>query len=296
MAGDPTAMSVQDVFERADVPSGPAPWLKKGAYGFAYWTLFLLVLEPGNAMRAERAGHALALHHEAVRITAAATLGTLVMPILLFLTRRLPLWGARRWQHALVHIGTSTAMASGLIATSCFFAAWMFEGTLWPTRTALHDQLVGNWLLLTYAILALTGVLQFAAALQRPKERSDRAQSRRRTHIPVKARGSVQLVDLASVDWIETQGNYLALHVGANSHLVRDTVSRIETELDTSRFVRVHRRAIVAVDRIASVQRLSKGDARVILKSGHEIRGSRRYRKALWDKWVSHTPPHSGLD
>jgi hypothetical protein len=285
-------MSAQHVFERSWVAPSLPPWLKKGAYGFAYWLVFLLVLEPGNAMRAARAGHALGLHHEVTRITAAAILGTLVTPVLWFLTRRFPLWGARRWQHTLVHIGTSVAMAFALVAVSCFLSVWVFAGRLWPTRTAIHDQLVGNWLLLTYAILALTGILQFAAALQRPQERSGGVQPRRRTHIPVRTRGGVELIELASVDWIESQGNYLALHVGAISHLVRDTVSRVETQLDTSRFVRVHRRAIVAVDRIASVQRLAKGDARVILKSGNEVRASRRYRNALWDQWVSHSPRH----
>jgi DNA-binding LytR/AlgR family response regulator len=280
-------MSTQDVLDRADVSPRFPPWLKKGGYGFAYWVLFLLVLEPGNAMRAARAGHALALHHEVARITAAAILGTLVTPVLLFLTGRFPLWGARRWQYALVHTGTSAAMAFGLIAVSCFVAVWTFDGKLWPTLAAVHDQLVGNWLLLTYALLALTGLLHFTAAVPRPQVPSGGVQSRPRTHIPVRTRGSVELIELANVDWIEAQGNYLALHVGARSHLVRDTVTRIETELDASRFVRIHRRAIVAVDRIASVQRLAKGDARVILHSGSEIRASRRYRQALWDQWSS---------
>lgn len=285
-------MSAQQVFKRSLVAPSLPPWLRKGAGGFAYWLVFLLVLEPGNALRAARAGHALALHHEVTRIVAAAILGTLATPVLLLLTRRFPLRGARRWPHALVHIGSSAAIAFGLIVLSCFLSVWMFDGDLWPTRTALHDTLVGNWLLLTYAILTLTAVLQFAAALQRPQERASSAQSGHRRHIPVRTRSGVELIELASVDWIETQGNYLALHVGANSHLVRDTVARIETELDTSRFIRVHRRAIVAVDRIASVQRLAKGDARVILKSGSEIRASRRYRKALWDQWAGHTPRH----
>jgi hydrogenase maturation factor len=283
-------MHEEDVVKSTGVPPIIPPFLRKGMFGFAYWAVFLLVLEPGNAMRAARAGHVLALDHEAARIMAAATLGTLVMPVLLLLARRFPLWSTHRWQYALVHVGSSAAMSFGLISLSCVLAAWLFDGQLWPTRAALHEQLVGNWLLLTYALLAFTCVLHLAAAVQRPGERSARAQSRRRQCIPVKARGRVQLVDLASVDWIETQGNYVALHVGVNSHLVRDTIARIETELDTSQFVRVHRRAIVAIDRIAAVRRLPKGDARVTLAGGHEIRASRRYRKALWEKWVSHSP------
>jgi two-component system LytT family response regulator len=111
----------------------------------------------------------------------------------------------------------------------------------------------------------------------------------RRTHISVKTRGCVRLIALSSVDWIEAQGNYLALHVGNSSHLVRETAANFETHLDMSGFIRIHRGATVAVDRIASVQRLGKGDAQVTLTTGQEIRASRRYREALWGKWVGHS-------
>jgi hypothetical protein len=263
--------------------------LKTTAYGFAYWVVFLLVLEPGNALRAARAGHALALQNEAARIAVAATLGTLVMPLSLFLARRFPLRGSRWRQHLLVHLGASAAMAFGLIAASCVLAAWFVDGQLWPTLAVLRDTLVGNWLLLTYAMLAFTGVLHAVAALQRTSERSAAVQVQRRTHIPVNSRGRVQLIALSNIDWIETQGNYLALHVGVSSHLVRETATKFVAQLDMSGFVRIHRGAIIAVDRIACVQRLAKGDAQVTLTTGQQIRASRRYRQALWDAWITHS-------
>jgi hypothetical protein len=263
--------------------------LKTTAYGFAYWLVFLLVLEPGNALRAARAGHLLGLQNEAARIAVAATLGTLVMPLSLFLARRFPLRGIRWRQHLLVHLGGSAAMAFGLIAASCVLAAWFLDGQLWPTMATLRDKLMGNWLLVTYAMLAFTGVLHVVAALQRAGERADTAQPQRRTHIPVNTRGRLQLVALANIDWIETQGNYLALHVGLSSHLIRETAEKFAAQLDMSRFVRIHRGAIIAIDRIASVQRLAKGDAQVTLTTGQQIRASRRYRQALRDKWISHS-------
>jgi two-component system LytT family response regulator len=281
-----TALNV----DRTDLWFTLRPLVKTTAYGFAYWAAFLLVLEPENAMRAARAGHPLTLQPEAVRIAVAATLGTLVMPILLFLTRRFALGGTRRWRHVFIHLGASAAMAFGLIAVSCVLAAWFLAGQYWPTMAALRDQLVGNWLLLTYALLALTGVLHVVAAFQPIVERSGTAQPRHRTHISVKTRGGVKLIALSSVDWIEAQGNYLALHVGVSSHLVRETAAKFEAQLDMSGFVRIHRSAIIAVDRIASVQRLGKGDAQVTLTTGQAIRASRRYREALWAKWVGLSP------
>jgi two-component system, LytTR family, response regulator len=218
------------------------------------------------------------------------TLGTLVMPLSLFLARRFPLRGIRWRQHLLVHLGSSAAIAFGLITASCVLAAWLLDGQLWPTMAALHDKLVGNWLLLTYAMLAFTGLLHFVTALQRTDERSATAQPQRRMHIPVTTRGRVQLIALSKIDWIETQGNYLALHVGLSSHLVRETAAKFVAQVDMSGFVRIHRGAIIAVDRIASVQRLAKGDAQVTLTTGQQIRASRRYRQVLWDRWVSHSP------
>jgi hypothetical protein len=265
------------------------PALKTSAYGFAYWVVFLLVLEPGNALRAAQAGHALALQNEAARIAVAATLGTLVMPLALFLARRYALRGIRWRQHLLVHLASSAAMAFGLIVASCVLAAWFLDGQPWPTMTALHDKLVGNWLLLTYAMLAFTGVLHVLVAMQRTGQPSDSTLSQRRTHIPVNTRGRVRLIALSSIDWIETQGNYLALHVGLSSHLVRETATKFAAQVDMSGFVRIHRGAIIAVDRIASIQRLAKGDAQVTLTTGQQIRASRRHRQALWDKWLSHS-------
>jgi two-component system LytT family response regulator len=282
MIGDLKPMATQNV-ERT---------LKAAALGFAYWAAFLLVLEPENAMRAARAGHALSLQPEALRIAVAATLGTLVMPLLQFLTRRFPLWGLHRRQHVLVHLGSSAAIAFGLIVVSCLLAAWFLAGQLWPTMVALRDELVGNWLLLTYAMLALTGLLHVVAALHLTGERSATVHPRRRTHVSVKARGCVKLIAVSSVDWIETQGNYLALHVGVSAHLVRETAAKFEAQFDLSGFVRIHRGAIIAVDRIASVQRLGKGDAQVTLTTGEAIRASRRYREALWDTWTSHCARH----
>jgi two-component system LytT family response regulator len=265
--------------------------LKTTAFGFGYWVVFLLVLEPANALRAARAGHVLAVPNEAARIVVAATLGTLVMPLALFLVRRFPLRGMRWRPHLLVHLGSSAALAFGLIAASCVLAAWFVDGQPWPTMAVLADKLVGNWLLLTYAMLAFTGLLHVMAALLPARAPSDSAQPPPRTHIPVNMRGRVQLIALSNIDWIETQGNYLALHVGASSHLVRETAAKFAARLDMSGFVQIHRGAIIAIDRIASVQRLGKGDAQVTLTTGQQVRASRRYRQALWDKWVNHSRP-----
>ncbi len=261
------------------------PVLRRVGYAYAYWATFLLVLEPGNLVRATRAGHSLGLAHESARISGAAALGTAATPLLITIARRYPLSGHNRGRNALIHAGSALVLASGLILLSCVFAAWMFQDRICPTWTAVRDQFLRNGLLLSFALLACTALLHVAGLTRDPKERLERERPPPRRLVRVSTRGRIQFLNLANVDWIETRGNYLALHVGAESHLVRGTADRIVAELDASRFVRIHRRAIVAVDRIASIERLTNGDALVALSSGQEIRASRRYRKILWERW-----------
>jgi LytTr DNA-binding domain len=264
----------------------PLPqWVREDAYGFLYWLLFLLVLEPDNVFRAIGSGHELAFNHEALRITAAAILGSSVTPILLTLTRRFPVLGPGRWRHALIHVIGGAGLAFGLIAASCFLAAWGFERKALPSLMEIHDQLVSNWVLLTYAMSAFSAIAHAVHFFQKGNSQATIALTERLTHISVKTRGRVAYLDLAGVDWIETQGNYLALHVGSAVHMIRETSIRFESRLDASRFIRIHRRVIVAIDRIRSLQAVANGDAILRLTNGRELRASRRYRHAIRERW-----------
>ena len=84
-------------------------------------------------------------------------------------------------------------------------------------------------------------------------------------------------VDAADVEWIEAEGNYAALHAGGRVHLVRHTMKALEARLDPSVFVRVHRSAIVRVDRVARVEPLGHGEYRLHLRSGVKVDASRGY-------------------
>ena len=93
-------------------------------------------------------------------------------------------------------------------------------------------------------------------------------------------------MEQGSIDWLETQGNYLALHSGSNRQLVRRTLTDFETELDMSRFIRIHRRTIVAIDRIEEMKPLANGVAMLRLRDGHELRMSRSYRDEVVRRWA----------
>jgi two-component system LytT family response regulator len=88
-------------------------------------------------------------------------------------------------------------------------------------------------------------------------------------------------VTAKEVDWIEGHGNYAKLHVGKGTHLVRTTLAALEQELDPARFTRVHRSAIVALDRVRELRSLGGGEYRVLLTDGTLVPMSQRYRDHL---------------
>jgi two-component system LytT family response regulator len=91
----------------------------------------------------------------------------------------------------------------------------------------------------------------------------------------------VLLVDAGQVDWIEAADNYAVLHVGRASHALRDTLTRLATELDPARFVRIHRSTIVQIDRVRELRPAFHGDYVVVLKDDTRLGLSRTYRPQI---------------
>jgi two-component system LytT family response regulator len=99
--------------------------------------------------------------------------------------------------------------------------------------------------------------------------------------ILVTRRGHGVFVTLADVDYVESSGNYIKLHVGSESHRLRVRLSDMEQRLDPTRFARIHRTVIVNVTRVAEIQPWFSGDAIVLLANGTKLRLSRHYRTAI---------------
>lgn len=97
----------------------------------------------------------------------------------------------------------------------------------------------------------------------------------------IKMNGHVFFVKADEIDWLEAEGNYVRLHTGKESYLLRDTISALETQLDPKRFIRVHRSAIVNIDRITELQPWFHGEYRIILQEGVQLTLSRTYRDKL---------------
>ncbi len=110
--------------------------------------------------------------------------------------------------------------------------------------------------------------------------------SERRTYLErfaVQADERIFFVRTDEVEWIEAAGNYVRIHTATGSHMVRGTMQAVEAQLDPSRFLRVHRSAIVAVDRISEVQPWFRGEFKVVLAGGATLTVTRTYRDGLQD-------------
>ena len=91
----------------------------------------------------------------------------------------------------------------------------------------------------------------------------------------------IRFVRLADVDWIEAARNYVRLHVGAERHVVRISLQALVRRLDPAQFVRIHRSAVVNLDRVREVQAWVGGEYVAMLADGQKLRVSRGYRDAL---------------
>jgi two-component system LytT family response regulator len=99
--------------------------------------------------------------------------------------------------------------------------------------------------------------------------------------IVIRDRDRVLFVEVGDIDWIGADGDYVRIHTGGKSHLVRDTMAAMEQRLDAGTFVRIHRSAIVNVSRIRELRPYSSREYAVILRDGTRLRLSRRYRDRL---------------
>lgn len=88
-------------------------------------------------------------------------------------------------------------------------------------------------------------------------------------------------IPVTGIEWIEAERDYMRLHVGARSYLIHVTIAELEQRLDPAAFLRIHRGAIVRIDRIARIGKDGAGNWFAELAEGHRLRVGRTYRARL---------------
>jgi two-component system, LytTR family, response regulator len=98
----------------------------------------------------------------------------------------------------------------------------------------------------------------------------------------IRSRGQVRLLNVDEIDWVEADAKYSRLHTRHATHRLRESIGRVEARLDPARFARIHRSAIVNLDRVAEIVS-SSGPASVILKDGTRIPMSRTQKLHVFE-------------
>ena len=130
-------------------------------------------------------------------------------------------------------------------------------------------------------------LLKVLQGMSRPAAQADGAapQGGYLERIAVEMRGQVRVVPVDQIDYITASGPYAELHVGDRTHVIRERMQTLEERLDPAKFFRVHRSAIVQLDRIESLLRDPGGDYAVRLRNGVQLSVSRNRVEQL-EKWM----------
>ena len=132
-----------------------------------------------------------------------------------------------------------------------------------------------------FVLLRLQGEAGFLS-----EEEDEQATNGTSDRFLVKKLGREFLVRIDEIDWIESSGNYVNLHVGSRVYPLRETMTRIDERLLPMGFQRVHRSAIVNLDRVAEIVAFDTGDGEAKLNTDATVPVSRRFRQELRERLI----------
>lgn len=188
-----------------------------------------------------------------------------------------------------VHAAMSAVLSVGFLSWLALFHLFMSAGSMTFRAYLAWLRLdLGEFFtvsLLVYWFVAAAGVaIRMAAGRDTDRSQLEPASSTSSDEtqfLVIRSLGRSQLVDPATVDWIEAEGSYVRLHVGSRSYLLRRSMKELAESLGGAGFARIHRSAIVNLARVVEVRPRTHGDALIVLSGGSELKVSRTFRAAL---------------
>jgi hypothetical protein len=259
----------------------PAIWLVLFLLSIATRTYVAVIDEA-------RHGHVIGIGRPLVDEISSHLIVAALLPLLYWLHHRWPI--TERYNLA-IHVAAvvpfSILHTSGMAALRLLWfngivgMPYSFPLTADRLQYEFAKDLV-TYLMLTTGVVALNFLLQRKPA---PPEAVAQAlpsvpEPRSVERFAVRQRGGSEIVvEVADIDWIEASGNYAILHVGAETFEIRSSLAKLESELDSKRFVRVHKSHVVNIARVTEVIPWVGGDWRIRLRDGAEVNLSRRYRQ-----------------
>ncbi len=106
----------------------------------------------------------------------------------------------------------------------------------------------------------------------------DMAGNGRQRLLPIRHGRDIVRVAEGDIEWIDAAGDYMCIHAGGETYILRGTMKSLEDQLDPRLFQRVHRSTIVNLERVMRLRPHINGEFFLVLDGGHEIKLSRTYR------------------
>jgi two-component system LytT family response regulator len=136
----------------------------------------------------------------------------------------------------------------------------------------------------------LVDAVSKATMAERVLDMLDRTADKYAMRFTVQTGSRIQIVAAEDVEWIGAAGDYVELHVGGRSFLLRETMASLEQRLDPAKFLRIHRSRIVQSRGIQELRSMENHEFTVKLADGSEHRSSRTYADRL-ERWLSSGRP-----
>ncbi len=220
----------------------------------------------------------------------------LAIPLLLLFEHRYP-FRASHWGRSLAAYVAFSVAFSLVHVTLMYWARVLIFGAIDPSRRYNWDNWLGDF---SYEylkdfrayILILAMIYMYRFVLLRlqgeagflTEEKDEQENGGTFDRFLVKKLGREFLVRVDEIDWIESCGNYVNLHVGSRVYPLRETMTRIDERLLPMGFQRVHRSAIVNLDRVSEIVAFDTGDGQAKLNTDATVPISRRFRQELRER------------
>ena len=146
-----------------------------------------------------------------------------------------------------------------------------FSNALQRAKTLVRQQKLGE---ISEGLLAVLQDLK-------SKKPERVAQQEPLDRVVIKSGGRIYFLKTEEIDWVEGAGDYLTLHSGSQTHLIRETMGNFHASLNPQKFLRIHRSTIVNIERIKDIRPVYKGEYVITLTSGISLKASRGYRHQI---------------
>ena len=204
--------------------------------------------------------------------------------LIIQLGRQFPFQRDRWISPLIVHLFASIFIALVYIAFYASFVGYVRETLNWSWLSGNYMDFLSLRFSFDFAVYWLVLGIYYAISYfygNRPPEASAIQNSGYRERLAIKSNGHIRFVKVEHIDWIEAADQYVKIHAGSKTHLLRESMNEIQKKLSPKNFLRIHRSTIVNIERITELQPYQKGDYIVLLDTGESLKLSRNYRKQL---------------